>query len=142
MSLDDLVARAASGEPMTPSDHADLAVPTGRIDRVHYANRNERLGIDFVVGAPEFEGQQTLHTRVVHIPAGARNELHKHAHESVFVVIAGQGEVRVGERRVRVGPGDMAFVPRWVVHQTCNTGSETLVIAAITDFGFTAAAVG
>ena len=38
--------------------------------------------------------------------------------------------------------GDLAFVPRWEVHQTRNTGATELVILAITDFGLTSAILG
>jgi quercetin dioxygenase-like cupin family protein len=108
-----------------------------------YAHRNERLGIDFEVDRLAFPGLQTLDPRVLRIAPGRNNERHRHAHETLFVVLSGHGEVHLGEAVRPVRAGDVAFVPRWIFHQTRN-GSETepLVILAITDFGFTSALLG
>jgi mannose-6-phosphate isomerase-like protein (cupin superfamily) len=108
-----------------------------------YRNRNLRLGVDFSVERLDFLAAQTLDPRVVRIAPGANNERHKHAHESLFVILEGQGEVVIGERRSPVRRGDLVFVPRWVMHQTCNSsGSRPLVLLAITDFGVTSAVLG
>jgi hypothetical protein len=108
-----------------------------------YANRNAALNIDFTVDRLDFPSIQTLDPRVLRIAPGANNELHKHAHETLFVVLAGQGEVKVGERWSPMGVGDVAFVPRWIFHQTRNTSlQDELVVLAITDFGFTKAVLG
>ena len=108
-----------------------------------YANTNERLNISFTVDRLGFPAIQAMDPRVLRIPAGKNNELHRHAHESLFVVLAGEGEVRVGERWSPVRTGDVAFVPRWIFHQTRNTSADTeLVILAITDFGLTSAVLG
>ena len=108
-----------------------------------YANRNAALNIDFTVDRLDFPALQTLDPRLLRIAPGANNELHKHAHETLFVVLAGQGEVRVGERWSPIGVGDVAFVPRWIFHQTRNTSlQDELVVMAITDFGFTKSVLG
>jgi mannose-6-phosphate isomerase-like protein (cupin superfamily) len=108
-----------------------------------YVNRNERLNIDFKVDRLAFPELQTMDPRVLRIAPGKNNELHKHAHESLFVVLRGEGEVRVGERWSPVKTGEVAFVPRWIFHQTRNTSTtDELVILAITDFGFTSAVLG
>jgi uncharacterized cupin superfamily protein len=107
-----------------------------------YANRNDRLGIEFVVERLAYPGLQTMDPRIVRIAPGRNNELHRHAHESLFVVMSGAGEVLIGETRVAIATGDVAFVPRWVMHQTINPGTSELVILAITDFGFTSAVLG
>jgi gentisate 1,2-dioxygenase len=108
-----------------------------------YANRNPRLGIDFTVERLAFPGIQTLDPRIVRIAPGRVNERHRHAHESLFVVLSGVGEVLVGDRWSPIGAGDLAFVPRWLFHQTRNTSiSEELLVLAITDFGFATAILG
>lgn len=108
-----------------------------------YRNHNERLGIDFGVERLAFPGLQTMDPRVVRIAPGMRNELHKHAHETIFVILEGEGEVRLGDALRPVRAGDVAFVPRWIMHQTRNTSEHTpLVVLAITDFGFTSAVLG
>ena len=108
-----------------------------------YRNRNEKLGIDFSVQVLEFPGTQCFDARVVRIAAGANNELHKHAHESLFYVISGKAEVTIADARLTLEPGGLAFVPRWAFHQSRNLSQdEELVILAITDFALTKAVLG
>ena len=108
-----------------------------------YANRNDRLNIDFTVDRLTFPEQQVMDPRLLRIAPGKNNELHKHAHETLFVILSGEGEVRVGESARPVKAGDVAFVPRWIFHQTRNLSHDSeLVILAVTDFGFTSALLG
>ena len=66
-----------------------------------------------------------------------------HAHETLFVILEGEGEVLVGKIWGKVKKGDVAFVPRWIFHQTKNTSAtDGMVVLAITDFGFTSAVLG
>jgi mannose-6-phosphate isomerase-like protein (cupin superfamily) len=133
------VARSRTAPDFEPNACVHSATAAGT---PMYANRNERLGIEFEVERVAYPGIQTMDPRIVRIAAGRNNELHRHAHESLFVIMRGAGEVAIGETRVPVATGDVAFVPRWVMHQTFNTGSSELVILAITDFGFTSAVLG
>ena len=102
----------------------------------------DKLGIDFSVEKLGFPGLQTMDPRIVRIAPGKTNELHRHAHESLFVVLEGTAEIQVGEALVEVRPGGVAFVPRWQYHRTRNTGTEQLVALAVTDFGFCSALLG
>ena len=101
-----------------------------------YANTNDRLDIDFEVTRLPFTAE-VLDPRVVKIPPGKNNELHKHAHETLFYVLEGQGVVQVGDEKVEARAGDMVFVPRWAFHQSRNTGEGELRLLAITDYGLT-----
>lgn len=108
-----------------------------------YHNHNPELAIDFRVWRLPLAGLQVMDPRLVRIAPGARNECHRHAHESLFVVLAGEGELRLGRQCVSLKAGDVASVPRWVVHQSRNTSAEhELLLLAITDFGLTSAALG
>lgn len=119
--------------------HADLV----NARRELYRNSNARLGIDFSVDVIAFPGIQAFDPRVVRIAPGCNNELHKHAHESLFVVISGKAEVRIGDEALVLEPGGLAFVPRWAFHQSRNlSADEELMILAITDFGLTKAVLG
>jgi oxalate decarboxylase/phosphoglucose isomerase-like protein (cupin superfamily) len=143
-ALDKLVENASGRRPL--ADGAPLeafrAQPL-QPGQALYSNRNERLNIDFAVDRLPFPDIQVMDPRVVRIPPGKNNEWHKHAHESLFVVLAGEGEVRVGEGRFQVKAGEVAYVPRWIFHQTTNTSAtQELVVLAITDFGFTSAVLG
>jgi mannose-6-phosphate isomerase-like protein (cupin superfamily) len=143
-ALDTLVHVTAAREPL------GLDAPAGAFVRsatapgeAMYANRNDKLNIHFGVERLAFPDIQVMDPRMLRIAPGSNNEFHKHAHESIFVVLEGEGEVRVGDRWSPVKTGDVAFVPRWIPHQTRNTSrAQDLVILAITDFGFTSAVLG
>ena len=127
------------------ADHAAEAFvsDTGAGNPEMYRNTNERLGIDFAVQRLAFPELQTMDPRVVRIAPGRNNELHKHAHESLFVVLEGEAEVRIGDVWQTLRQGSVAFVPRWIFHQTRNpSADQELVLLAITDFGFTSAVLG
>ena len=143
-ALSALIAVARSRSPLGVDHPAETwARPAFARGASMYRNRNDRLGINFEVDRLSFPHLQTMDPRVVRIAPGATNERHRHAHESLFVVLAGRGEVEVGDQRLPVGVGDVAFVPRWIFHQTRNTDpAAELVVLAITDFGFTSAVLG
>lgn len=108
-----------------------------------YRNSNKKLSIEFSVDKLNFTDIQVIDPRIVTISPSSNNELHKHAHESVFYIIRGTGEIIIGKHSIFVCTGDIAFVPRWIFHQSKNTSeTEDLVILAITDFGLTSAVLG
>jgi quercetin dioxygenase-like cupin family protein len=110
---------------------------------VHYQHSDNRLGVDFLVHRLPFEGLQALDPRLIRIPPGACNEKHRHAHESIFVVLEGEAEILVGTESVRLQRGGIAFAPRWSVHQSRNISAEQeLLLLAITDFGLTSSVLG
>lgn len=101
-----------------------------------YSNTNERLNIQFEVERLPLK-TEALDPRIVRIPAGRYNENHRHAHETIFYIMAGEGKVVVDGRAVEVKAGDVVFVPRWAMHQSQNSGNTEMVILAVTDFGLT-----
>lgn len=101
-----------------------------------YNNKVDELNIDFSVSLLPFE-MEVLDPRIVTVQPGKANEMHRHAHETVFIFLKGQGKVVVDQFENPVGPGDFAFIPRWCNHQSVNTGSEELVFLAVADFGLT-----
>lgn len=156
MQLDDLIAGIRNTRvqdldisrynfnPTAPGDSrgADSA-DVGSGDSTLYHNEDISLGIHFQVTRLPFTQLQVMDPRLVRIAPGASNEKHRHAHESIFVVISGCGEISIGPARSRLEPGQVTYVPRWVVHQTHNLSSEAeLVVLAITDFGLTSAVLG
>ncbi len=115
----------------------------GDSEGLHYANRDDRLGIDFSVQKLPFADLHVLDPRYLVIAPASRNEKHRHAHESIFVVMEGEAQIAVGDRLLTLAEGGVAFVPRWVVHQTVNLSpTRPLKILAITDFGLTSAVLG
>lgn len=101
-----------------------------------YFNQVEELNIDFSVSVLPFD-MEVLDPRIVSVKPGKTNEMHHHAHETVFIFLKGIGKVIVDHFENEVGPGDFAFIPRWSNHQSVNTGTEDLVFLAVADFGLT-----
>ncbi|MFN7899979.1 MAG: cupin domain-containing protein [Synechococcaceae cyanobacterium] len=110
---------------------------------LHYQHLDERMGLEFQVRRLPFEGLQALDPRLIRIPPGACNEKHRHAHESIFVVLEGEAEILVGSSTVRLSRGGIAYAPRWLVHQSRNPSAQhDLLLLAVTDFGLTSAVLG
>jgi quercetin dioxygenase-like cupin family protein len=97
---------------------------------------NERLNIDFSVQRVPFK-TEVCETQILRIAPQKATETHKHPYESIFYVIKGEGKVRVNETEIAVKTGDVAFVPRWAMHQAQNTTDEELVIFTVSDLGLT-----
>ena len=99
-----------------------------------YHNADPGQALEFRVERLPFHAE-VLDPRVVRIPAGKCNELHKHGHETV---IRHERAVLGPDRRSadRSRSGDTVFVPRWALHRATNTGREELSYFAVTDFGF------
>lgn len=101
-----------------------------------YHNQVDALDIDFSVSVLPFD-LEVLDPRIVTIKPGKANEMHRHAHETVFIFLSGTGKVLVDEFENEVKPGDFALIPRWCNHQSVNTGNADLVFLAVADFGLT-----
>ncbi len=135
-AFDDLVRRMAL--PFGAED--EVAQPNvcsvRRQNTPLYSNADSHQGIMFEVERIAV-GADVLDPRVLTIPAGRRNESHRHAHETLMLVLSGRGEVYLGKTSTAVTRDDVVLVPRWVPHHTRNTGSDDLRILAITDFELT-----
>ena len=101
-----------------------------------YSNTNERLNIQFGVERLPLK-TDALDPRIVKIPVGKYNEKHRHAHETIFYLVSGEGRVLIDGNSIEVKTGDVVFVPRWAMHQSQNSGTTEMVILAVTDFGLT-----
>jgi quercetin dioxygenase-like cupin family protein len=68
----------------------------------------------------------------VRMPAGTAHQFHRHpAMEEIIYVISGTAEQWVDREQHLLRAGEMAHIPRDVVHGTYNAGSEELVFLAI-----------
>jgi quercetin dioxygenase-like cupin family protein len=101
-----------------------------------YENKVDELNIDFSVALLPFK-LEVLDPRIVTVKPGKANEMHRHAHETVFIFLKGHGKVIVDNYENEVSPGDFALIPRWSIHQSVNLGHEDLVFLAVADFGLT-----
>lgn len=60
------------------------------------------------------------------IPAGAASDLQRHNHESVHIVLEGDGYSEIGVRRVEWTAGDLVYTPIMAWHRHYNTGDATV----------------
>jgi quercetin dioxygenase-like cupin family protein len=68
----------------------------------------------------------------VRMPPGTGHAFHRHpAMEELIYVISGRAEQWVDRVSRPLGPGEVAHIPRDVVHGTYNAGAEPLVFLAI-----------
>lgn len=101
----------------------------------------DRLGISFhVEHLPQFK-PEVVDPRIIRIQPGKTNERHKHAHETIYAILSGVGEVSINKTVAKVKTGDVAFIPRWAMHQARNVGPEPLVILGVTDYNLTGVAL-
>ncbi len=74
-------------------------------------------------------GLERCGVNVIRVPPGKESFVH-HVHlvdEEWMYVISGRGELRIGDERFAVGPGDFAgFPPRTHAHHRRNVGPEEL----------------
>src|SRR5262245_22762956 len=133
-----LLDRIQSRQPLAPEspNPAHFLHGSSQLGTPLYSNTNGRLNIDFAVNRVPFAAE-VLDPRLIRIPPGKYNEKHRHAHETVFYIIAGHGRVLINETAIEVAPGDMVFVPRWAMHQSQNLGETEMTILAVTDYGLT-----
>jgi quercetin dioxygenase-like cupin family protein len=81
---------------------------------------------------PGLTGAEDLLLVRVHMPPGKGHAFHRHpAMEEIIYVLSGSAEQWVDRDRRRLEPGEIAHIPRDVVHGTYNAGSDTLVFLAI-----------
>lgn len=77
------------------------------------------------------EADQLLLVRVV-MPPGHAHQFHRHpAMEEIIYVLSGTAEQWVDRERRTLRAGDVAHIPRDLVHGTYNAGDDTLVFLAI-----------
>ena len=63
------------------------------------------------------------------LPPGARTAPHYHPQtEEIYYILAGQGQMRIGDQTAPVLPGDAIAIPPGQVHQITNTGDQPLVL--------------
>ena len=77
------------------------------------------------------DAEKLMLVRVI-MPPHRAHQFHRHpAMEEIIYVISGVAEQWVEKDRRILGPGDMAHIPRDMVHGTYNASKEPLVFLAI-----------
>lgn len=65
-----------------------------------------------------------FHLRYFEIAKNGYSTLEHHQHEHVVLVMRGQGQAIVGERRVKLGFGDVLYIAPHEIHQLSNDSEE------------------
>ena len=77
------------------------------------------------------EAEELLLVRVS-MPPGKAHQFHRHPEmEEIIYVVSGKAEQWVEDKHQILGPGEMAHIPKDVVHGTYNPFDDTLVFLAI-----------
>jgi mannose-6-phosphate isomerase-like protein (cupin superfamily) len=103
-----------------------------RVRRLSEAAVEERgrLRSHFLLDAGDL-GSKSLSVTWVDVPPGAEQRPHAHADaEQIYVIVRGNGRVRVAGDTEQVGEGDLVFIPPGAEHGIKNDGSEPLVYIA------------
>jgi mannose-6-phosphate isomerase-like protein (cupin superfamily) len=77
----------------------------------------------------------------VEVDPGAEQVLHSHDPEQVYVLVAGEGVMTVGDERREVAAGDLVHIPSDTDHGIENTGDGTLEYVSAATPAFPAAEV-
>lgn len=133
--LTDAVLLKTSLTPEEPNEFFEQHIEKAGGEEL-YRNTVDKLNIDFFVERLHFP-LEILDPRIVRVAPNKNNELHKHAHETVFIFFKGTGQVIVDDKTIPVQPGSIVFIPRWSMHQSQNTSNEEMMFLAVADFGFT-----
>ena len=73
------------------------------------------------------KGVKGLAVGMTILAPGKSSSFHSHDGEcETWLIVSGEGEVRVGEERELVGPESVVFLPRNIKHQIINTAQEPL----------------
>ena len=105
------------------------------------------LDVRWLVNAERNGAELTGVGQTIYPGGGGTHEQHYHPNaEETVLVLAGSGKHRVGEEWYDIGPGDVIFVPKGVVHGAIADGDEDLVIiwvlggaSTLEDAGYVAA---
>jgi mannose-6-phosphate isomerase-like protein (cupin superfamily) len=107
--------------------------------------RNERGGGQMsrlLLTARQF-GSRQLSVTWVECQPGSQQALHAHpAHEHVYVIVEGRGQMLVGAEACEVGRGTLVFVPPATPHAIHAIGGQRLVYVSATSPPFEAAITG
>ena len=136
--IESILSRINDKQSLTQSEQASdfLSAQLDKRATELYNNKSDKLDIDFQVTQLPFP-MEVLDPRLVRVAPGKTNELHKHAHETLFVFLEGEGKVIIDKLEIPVKSGDFVYVPRWCMHQSVNTNAQDLVFLAVADFGLT-----
>ena len=78
-----------------------------------------------------FTQSEQLTVGIASIPPGAALHEHRHRQAEIYVVLEGNGMVRVGSKALPIEAGSAVFLPGDAVHSCENTGTSELRFAYV-----------
>jgi quercetin dioxygenase-like cupin family protein len=97
---------------------------TASIDAAPERNRE---GMRSVTLLQSGDADSDLAVTWVEIEPGCRQKAHSHPPEQVYVVISGEGLMRIGDESRELRRGELALIPPGVEHGIDNTGADALI---------------
>jgi mannose-6-phosphate isomerase-like protein (cupin superfamily) len=83
-----------------------------------------RITLTFKTSAADNAGAYTLCEALE--PAGSGAGLHRHpSYDETHIICEGHYDCQLGEQMIKLGPGDMMFVPRGTPHSIMSIGPES-----------------
>lgn len=131
-NIDTLIHKKNTSE--NPSKNTAYSIRNG--NKSLYRNIEKEKNIDFLVDRIPVKAE-VLDPRILVIPPGKNNENHHHAHETILLILEGEGEVHIDQQKIPIKAESVVYINRWAHHQTFNTSQSDLRIFAVTDYGLT-----
>ncbi len=79
-------------------------------------------------------GEKTkFHLRYFELEKGGYTSLEKHQHEHVVIVLYGEGEAIVGNKKFSLTPKDILYIGPWQLHRFINIGETPFGFLCIVD---------
>ncbi len=78
---------------------------------------------------PALHGNVRQSLAEARVPPGGSTLLHRH-HESeeIYFILAGSGQMTLGDEEFAIRPGDTLLIPPGTLHRLRNTGDDTLCL--------------
>src|SRR4051812_23847339 len=97
------------------------------------SSREGTSGFRFQLGLIGAEYTDAYSLDLVQIDGGGGSEAHFDQYNHAFYFLEGEGEVVIGEERIRTAPGLVVKIPAGVVHSVGNPGKTPLRFLTIYD---------
>ncbi len=99
---------------------ADLAQIAGRVYPARRRTQNIVGGMSPIQASNFAMGMVTLE------PEGGQVPWHNQEQEEIYFIVEGEGEMCLGEEKLRISTGQAAYIPSGVFHQLTNTGATPM----------------
>lgn len=68
----------------------------------------------------------------VEVDPGSHQQSHHHVPEQAYIIVSGNGRIKVGAETADVQAGDILYIPSNVEHAVANAGPEKLIYISVT----------